>query len=140
MTFPVNQSVAPVPVSQQPNARKGCSPGCKTVALGCAGMMLGSFITIAVEVALVAKGVSQVTDFFNQQARTGPRSPVNVEGGDPADLNVRGMRDLELSHQCGTSAEQTDPDVARLCKQLREDAEFQKRIERREKEAQAADE
>ncbi len=49
------------------------------------------------------------------------------------------MRDLELSHQCGTSAEQTDPEVARVCNQLREDAEFQKRIQLREKEEREAD-
>lgn len=143
MSFPTNQIMPPTPPpgppQQPPSAGKGCSPGCKTVMIGCGGMILGCFFTIGVELALIAKGVSQVTDFFNQQGSSRPTSPVDVESGDPADLNLKGMRDLELSRKCGTSEEQTDPEVARVCRQLREDSEMQKRNERREKEEHDAE-
>ena len=125
-----------LPPSPQPasGATKGCSPGCKTAVSGCAWMSLGSFLTIAAQLALLAMGVSAISECFNANSGSGfprrTRAETSAPPSDPADLGLKGTRRDVLLQKCGTPEEQTNDEVAAVCREERENIELEKRWER----------
>ena len=106
----------------------------KPPPLGCAWMSLGSFLTIAAQVALLAMGVSAISECFNTHSGGGPprrpRAETSAPPSDPADLELQGTRRDMLLQKCGTREEQTNEEVAAVCREAREIQEMEERWER----------
>jgi hypothetical protein len=94
-------------------------------------MLLGSFLTIAVEVALVVQGVTAVTDLIGRQTSSSPAPRVEGEPADPADLGLQGTKRDYWLQKCGTAEEKTNPELAALCSSQRASDEIDERNARR---------
>jgi hypothetical protein len=148
MTDLITPPVAPPPAPPPPPAaplpppRKGCSPGCRTALVGCGGMILGAMLTIAIEVLLVLQGVSAISDFFERNSVTRPTvrdTTEREEPEDPADLGIVGTRRDAMLQKCGTPAEQSDPDIAAVCREQRAIDEIDERNRRRAERERSSD-
>ena len=93
-------------------ARRGCS---SPVAAGCIGMMLGAFLTVGAEVALLLMGVQAVSDTLQSFSPGGAGSPAPA-----APANLDDLTPQELLAYCGTEWEKEHSRIASICWEQRE--------------------
>lgn len=125
LASPVRTDPASAPV------RRGCGG---PLTAGCVGMILGSIITIGLEIAALMMGVQAVGDALdnlsggsNSSTASGSNQPtVTVEPGD----NVMSTNDQLLSY-CGTAREFNDSSVASACANERRNQQLREEMAKR---------
>ncbi|MEA2327157.1 MAG: hypothetical protein QOE68_2116 [Thermoanaerobaculia bacterium] len=117
-----------------PVAKKGLSSGCKSLGIGCLGVIVGIVLTIGAEVWMAAAGIQAVKDALSGGSGGGyPSSTASNAPAAQVDLSQCGMK-----RGWGLDPEDKDPALKKACDEARRLQMDQDRVNRRLREEEQA--